>query len=198
MRCIVNIYINDRNLLETVMHLITLSSLDSHDGKVLICDGEGFRYCRENGITVGNHSVILLDNTEEEYPGISYKVIRLPLPLNYDKFTRAFINEMFDAQQNNTDVANLSFNKKGAGAILCSGEKHVKLSSLESKLFLLLSEHSHQIVSREMISQALWNEGCSASNRADVYVSYLRNKLKKLDFENSIVSVSGKGYIYVP
>lgn len=68
------------------------------------------------------------------------------------------------------------------------------LSAKEAELFEYLSRHKGRPVSREELRQSIWPD-TEASNAPDVYVTYLRQKLKGVLGDGVIVNVRGKGYI---
>ena len=74
------------------------------------------------------------------------------------------------------------------------GGKVANLTSLEYALFNLLYQKRGEVILREDINRALWQEE-SGSNVCDVYVCYLRKKLEPLMGQGNIISVRGKGYM---
>lgn len=75
------------------------------------------------------------------------------------------------------------------------GEETVALSSTEFELLVYLMRHSGQVVSREQILSAVWGyEHDPATNVVDVYVGYLRRKLRRPDSPAPIHTVRRVGY----
>jgi DNA-binding response OmpR family regulator len=71
----------------------------------------------------------------------------------------------------------------------------VDLPSREFALLEYLMRHEGQILSRQQILDAVWGIGFDAgSNVVDVYVSYLRRKLDRIDEPSVIETVRGAGY----
>lgn len=74
--------------------------------------------------------------------------------------------------------------------------KQVKLTEREADLFKYLMSRRGETVSREDIRKNVWEKnGVIDTNVTDVYVSYLRRKLKPLFGDGVIISVRGKGYV---
>jgi two-component system, OmpR family, response regulator len=71
----------------------------------------------------------------------------------------------------------------------------VDLPSREYALLEYLMRHEGQILSRQQILDAVWGIGFDAgSNVVDVYVSYLRRKLDRVNEPSVIETVRGAGY----
>ncbi|MEJ5229226.1 MAG: response regulator transcription factor [Pseudothermotoga sp.] len=71
----------------------------------------------------------------------------------------------------------------------------VKLSKREFDLLELFLRNPEVIFSRDELIERVWeNEKEIKSNVVDVYVLYLRNKLKSYGYEKYIETVSGLGY----
>ncbi|MBQ9773157.1 MAG: winged helix-turn-helix domain-containing protein [Clostridia bacterium] len=75
-------------------------------------------------------------------------------------------------------------------ALLCN-DTRIPLSHKEAQVMRVLLEHSPAPVSREALRAVI---GESASNKADVYVCYLRRKTEALFDKPLIRTVRGKGY----
>lgn len=76
------------------------------------------------------------------------------------------------------------------GETVSRGEKSVRLTPREAACFRILYRRRGETVSREELS----GPAGSRSNLADVYVGYLRKKLRPLFGDGVILSVRGKGY----
>jgi DNA-binding response OmpR family regulator len=75
------------------------------------------------------------------------------------------------------------------------GERTLVLNSKEYALLEYLMRHPHQVLSRRMIAEHVWD--CDAenlSNVIDVYIRYLRRKLCEQHEPNVIHTVRGSGY----
>jgi DNA-binding response OmpR family regulator len=75
------------------------------------------------------------------------------------------------------------------------GEHILLLSVKEYILLEVLLRHPHQVLSRMMIAEHLWNiDAENLSNVIDVYISTLRRKLCEHGEPNVIHTVRGFGY----
>lgn len=75
------------------------------------------------------------------------------------------------------------------------GECSIALTNKEYMLLELLMRHPHQMFSREMITEHLWNfESENLSNVVDVYVACVRRKLCEQGEPDVIHTVRGAGY----
>ncbi len=75
------------------------------------------------------------------------------------------------------------------------GERVIQLNSKEYTLLEYLMRHPHQVLSRAMIAEHVWD--CDAqhlSNVIDVYIRYLRRKLCEHNEPDVIHTIRGSGY----
>ena len=73
--------------------------------------------------------------------------------------------------------------------------RSVRLGAKEYQLMEYLIRNAGQIISREQITQRIWGYDTDAEyNNVDVYVSFLRKKMKFVQSEAKISSVRGIGY----
>lgn len=73
--------------------------------------------------------------------------------------------------------------------------RQLTLTAKEYVLLEVFLRHPHQVLSRSMIAERLWNEEAeNLSNVIDVYVGYLRRKLCESGEPNVIQTVRGFGY----
>lgn len=75
------------------------------------------------------------------------------------------------------------------------GERVVPLGSKEYALLEFMLRHPHQVLSRNMIAEHVWD--CDAehlSNVIDVYIRYLRRKLCEQNEPDVIHTIRGSGY----
>ena len=78
---------------------------------------------------------------------------------------------------------------------LSSSKKSVVLSHLESELFMLLYNNQKIITSKEMIIVKLWGYDSDAEdNNVEVYISFLRKKLRFVSKAVCIKTTRGVGY----
>lgn len=84
---------------------------------------------------------------------------------------------------------------KNAFSVYIGGES-VDLTKTEYELLLLLAENQNYVLQREQILNHVWGyESEVETNVVDVYIRYLRNKLKPFKKENIIETVRGVGYV---
>ncbi len=75
------------------------------------------------------------------------------------------------------------------------GSRSVRLGAKEYQLMEYLMRNPNQILSREQITLRVWGYDTEAEyNNVDVYISFLRKKLKFVQSETKISSVRGVGY----
>lgn len=73
--------------------------------------------------------------------------------------------------------------------------KQVFLTQLESELFVLLFERLNMIISKEQIIVKLWGyESEAVDNNVEVYISFLRKKLRYISEQVQIKTTRGVGY----
>lgn len=72
----------------------------------------------------------------------------------------------------------------------------LELTKTEFDLLLLLAENKNRVLHREQFLDHVWGyESEVETNVVDVYIRYLRNKLKKIDKQKLIETVRGVGYV---
>ncbi len=75
------------------------------------------------------------------------------------------------------------------------GERVIELTSKEYSLLEFLMRHPHQVLSRLMIAEHIWDlDAERLSNVIDVYIGYVRRKLCQYGEPNVIQTVRGFGY----
>lgn len=78
---------------------------------------------------------------------------------------------------------------------LSCGDKTLKLTMRESEVFLLLVQRKKMITSKELIIERLWGYDSDAEdNHVEVYISFLRKKIKFLNSRVQIMTTRGVGY----
>lgn len=122
----------------------------------------------------------------------------LPKPFEMDELV-ACINALTRRRDTQIETS-LSFYditlKKDEGLLIVkdTGEK-VKLSARENTLMEMLIEADGRIISKEQIYEKLWGyESESEYNSSEVYISFLRRKLKYIGSHTSIKATRGIGY----
>ncbi|MCG7420419.1 DNA-binding response regulator [Macrococcus epidermidis] len=75
-------------------------------------------------------------------------------------------------------------------------EKVLELTKTEFELLKLLVENKKHVLTREQILTSVWGyESEVETNVVDVYIRYLRNKLKPFQYHKLIETVRGVGYV---
>ncbi|MBE3560189.1 MAG: response regulator transcription factor [Ktedonobacteraceae bacterium] len=75
------------------------------------------------------------------------------------------------------------------------GKRVIQLGNKEYALLEFFMRHPHQVLSREMIAEHVWdNDAEHLSNVIDVYIRYLRRKLCDHNEPDVIHTVRGSGY----
>ncbi len=76
------------------------------------------------------------------------------------------------------------------------GGEEVQLTGKEFNLLEYFMQHPDEILSRETLSEKVWNETFDAlTNVIDVYINYLRNKVDRNRDTKLIQTVRGVGYM---
>ncbi len=75
------------------------------------------------------------------------------------------------------------------------GEEVIRLSTTEFELLVYLLQNRGRVLSREQILRAVWGyEYDPGTNVVDVYVGYLRRKLRDANGNTPIVTIRSVGY----
>ena len=82
-----------------------------------------------------------------------------------------------------------------ASGTLCCADKSVRLSAREFDVMRLLLQAGNQNLSKEVILARIWGyESEAVDNHVEVYVGFLRKKLKSIDSNVRIVALRRLGY----
>ena len=82
----------------------------------------------------------------------------------------------------------------GSGQLLC-GEKSVRLSAREFDVMRLLMHSGERILSKELILARVWGyESNAVENHVEVYVGFLRKKLRSIGSDIRIGAIRRLGY----
>jgi DNA-binding response OmpR family regulator len=74
--------------------------------------------------------------------------------------------------------------------------ENIELTKREFNLLRLLMENVNRVLTREVLLEKIWGYDTSIeTNVVDVYVSYLRAKLDKVNQDSHIQTVRGAGYV---
>lgn len=84
---------------------------------------------------------------------------------------------------------------KDAFKVTVNGHQ-LELTKTEYDLLYVLAENRNHVMQREQILEHVWGYNSEVeTNVVDVYIRYLRNKLKPFNKEKSIETVRGVGYV---
>lgn len=76
-------------------------------------------------------------------------------------------------------------------------DKRIELTSREFSLLQLFMRRKGHVLTRTIIAESVWDyDFQSGTNVIDVYVNYLRNKLKKISGRDLIQTIRNRGYIF--
>ena len=82
-----------------------------------------------------------------------------------------------------------------ASGQLCCGEKSVRLSAREFDVMRLLMQNGERISSKEVILARVWGyESNAVENHVEVYVGFLRKKLRSIGSDVRIEAIRRLGY----
>ncbi len=99
-----------------------------------------------------------------------------------------------------TEEENVGFELDADGKTVTYGGKRITLTDREYALFALLWEHAPEPVSRDVLSKSIWDsdgENARNTNVSDVYISYLRKKIRRVFDIEAIVTLRSKGYMLI-
>ncbi len=78
------------------------------------------------------------------------------------------------------------------------GRKVIPFSEMEYKLFVYLIQKEDRLISKEELLNQVWQKRALQTRTVDIYVSRVRNKLKKSGcFKNYIQTIHGRGFMFV-
>lgn len=96
-------------------------------------------------------------------------------------------------------AGNLELNKATCEICNCESQKTMKISAKEMQLLEFFLLNKNQVLEKEQILTKVWGFDSDAEyNNVEVYVSFLRKKLKNLHINVKIRAVRGVGYILEP
>ena len=121
----------------------------------------------------------------------------LPKPFEMDELL-ACVNALTRRKETQIEDS-LSFGdislKKDEGLLEKKGGESIKLSAREINLLEMLLSAKGRIVNKEQIYEKLWGyESESDYNSTEVYISFLRKKLKYIGATTEIKATRGIGY----
>lgn len=116
----------------------------------------------------------------------------LTRPVSFSAFAEIASSLRVPSLQKESAKEAFSFDKASGTVRIC--DNSVTLTPKESELFSYLLKRNGQAVSRDELRRALWSD-TAETNAPDVYVSYLRRKLRRLFGDGVLVNERGVGYI---
>ncbi|HDB5432250.1 TPA: response regulator transcription factor ArlR, partial [Staphylococcus aureus] len=97
-------------------------------------------------------------------------------------------------QKDIIDVNGITIDKNAFKVTVNGAE--IELTKTEYDLLYLLAENKNHVMQREQILNHVWGYNSEVeTNVVDVYIRYLRNKLKPYDRDKMIETVRGVGYV---
>lgn len=150
---------------------------------------------------VSDFVIVITSNTDyesssrhEEYSALykgNYRV--LPRPFSFSAFEEIVCSFASGKDiPSSSDAIKLNYDTKSRK--ISHGKGEVILTPKEAELFEYFLENKGRPISREELRSRLWCE-TGNTNAPDVYVSYLRQKLKHLIGDGVLVNVRGEGYL---
>ena len=147
---------------------------------IIMITAKGYTYDKVIGLDYGADDYIVKPFDIEELLARIRVIIRRNVTLESDTSTIEINDIKID---------------KNAFSVYIGGES-VDLTKTEYELLLLLAENQNYVLQREQILNHVWGyESEVETNVVDVYIRYLRNKLKPFKKENIIETVRGVGYV---
>ncbi|UBH07573.1 response regulator transcription factor [Macrococcus armenti] len=107
---------------------------------------------------------------------------------------RALLRRNQQEQDNILYIGELEINQE-AFTVSFEGQP-LELTKTEFELLRLLATNKNHVMTREMILTTIWGFDSEVeTNVVDVYIRYLRNKLKPVGYHKRIETVRGVGYV---
>lgn len=110
---------------------------------------------------------------------------------------RVLVRRYSEDNQTNPDIINIDgliIDKHGFS--VSYDTQNIELTKTEFDLLLVLAENRNHVLHREQILDHVWGyESAVETNVVDVYIRYLRNKLKPIGKPKLIETVRGVGYV---
>lgn len=135
--------------------------------------------------------VVGLDNGADDYIVKPFEIEELLARM------RALVRRYGEESHSNTDIINIDGLIIDKHAFSVSFEsQNIELTKTEFDLLLVLAENKNHVLQREQILDHVWGyESAVETNVVDVYIRYLRNKLKTIGKQKLIETVRGVGYV---
>lgn len=108
---------------------------------------------------------------------------------------RALIRRNYGQEENILTVGNLSLDRKNSSLRNTESNQTISLAGKEFKILEYFMDNPGKALTREQISERIWgHEDNVEYNNVEVYVSFIRKKLKFLKTNVCIRAVRGVGY----
>lgn len=168
---------------------------------LMLPDSDGFHLCRSLRASGNDTPVIVLtarDNLEDKLEGFRAGADDyLTKPFSIDELIarlRAVLKRTARPEQE-TFISCNGLEIDLLARQVRKGEATLDLTQREFDVLVCLARHAGHVVSRERLLQSAWGSDADVTTNAiDVYVSYLRRKLKAIGEEPTIVTVRGVGF----
>ncbi len=130
---------------------------------------------------------------EREHYGLSEKTVFFHRPFSVSEF-KAEIERMLSSDGDEKPES-IRFSYKN----VCVNNEKINLTETEYAVLSYLYGRRGEVVTREELKRVINKnkENAAASNCADVYISFLRNKIEKPYGRRFIKTVRGKGYCLI-
>lgn len=89
-------------------------------------------------------------------------------------------------------TASSGFSADESRCLALLGDRSVKLTATEFRLYSAILEHGDGYISAKALSEAVWDK--YDRNLCTVYISYLRHKLDSAFGDGTLITAHGKGY----
>lgn len=116
----------------------------------------------------------------------------LPRPVSLPAWEKAVLT--LSAGEKKHSVTSVSLQLFPEENLVRLGQKSVRLTDREFRLFSLLYENRGQAVSKSALTAAVWPDGVDG-NACEVHMTHLRKKLIPLLGDGAVAGIRGKGYI---
>lgn len=187
MEGICKISVSDESLACMLRAVLTLGGVKcADDGRILITDVLPMRYTDIS-------RVILISDGEipDAFP-VQITVLRTPICFE-EVIEAAMVRGEESERALESDTAEDGITV-GEGCVTYRGSV-ISLTEQEFRLFEYLYARNGKVVGRGELRSALWSDAAEGTNVADVYISYLRRKLKPVFGEGVLLTVRGQGYV---
>ncbi len=150
------------------------------------------RQARSEGVTLPILMLSALSDVEHRAAGLEAGADDYVVkPFNFDELVARLRVQEHRAEARHPDPARLLAQDR----TVSSSKDSVTLTEREYSLLELLVRHAETPMSRGVIFDALWStDGSGNENVVDVYIGYLRKKLRGHDFDFEIKTLRNQGF----